>query len=69
MIACSVKSRPFYEFGVTGTSFRYFIGSFQKGFGFDTFSGLPEDWHNEKRAPIARLEDTRNSGEVYRWRV
>ena len=43
------KSRPFYEFGVwNGISFKYLIESFPKGFGFDTFEGLPEDWHNEK---------------------
>ncbi len=37
--------RPFYEFGVwRGTSFRYFMDVFKKGFGFDTFLGLPEDW-------------------------
>ena len=42
----SVSSRPFYEFGVwRGASFRYLIRTFRKGFGFDTFTGLPEDWH------------------------
>ena len=42
------KSRPFYEFGVwNGISFKYLIKTFQKGFGFDTFTGIPEDWHNE----------------------
>lgn len=42
----SINSRPFYEFGVwTGTSFRYLLKFFKKGFGFDTFSGLPEDWN------------------------
>ena len=42
------KSRPFYEFGVwNGISFKYLIKTFQKGFGFDTFAGIPEDWHNE----------------------
>jgi Flp pilus assembly protein TadD len=39
----SVRSRPFYEFGVwRGTSFKYLT---KRGFGFDTFTGLPEDWH------------------------
>ena len=41
----SIKSRPFYEFGVwKGHSFKYLIKFFKKGYGFDTFSGLPEDW-------------------------
>jgi Flp pilus assembly protein TadD len=41
----SVRARPFYEFGVwRGASFRYFIRSFKNGYGFDTFSGLPENW-------------------------
>jgi len=47
VIALADKSRPFYEFGVwNGISFQYFINTFGKGFGFDTFSGLPEPWHN-----------------------
>jgi Flp pilus assembly protein TadD len=42
----SVRSRPFYEFGVwRGASFRYLMKAFKKGYGFDTFTGLPEDWH------------------------
>ena len=49
MIALSDKSRPFYEYGVwMGVFFKYFIKSFKKGYGFLTFSGLPEDWHDEK---------------------
>jgi len=49
MIALSKKERPFYEFGVwRGEAFRYLIKTFKKGYGFDTFEGLPEDWHNEK---------------------
>ncbi|MDC0152812.1 tetratricopeptide repeat protein [Candidatus Pelagibacter sp.] len=48
IVAQTNKSRPFYEFGVlNGISFQYLINSFKKGFGFDTFTGLPEDWHNE----------------------
>jgi len=44
------KSRPFYEFGVwRGQSFRYLMKSFKKGYGFDTFSGLPEDWHEKAK--------------------
>ena len=45
----SKKDRPFYEFGVwRGEAFRYLIKTFKKGYGFDTFEGIPEDWHNEK---------------------
>ena len=45
----SMKDRPFYEFGVwRGEAFRYLIKTFKKGYGFDTFEGLPEDWHNQK---------------------
>ena len=47
-IKLAENSRPFYEFGVwNGVSFKYLINTFKKGFGFDTFSGLPEDWHDE----------------------
>jgi len=46
----SEKSRPFYEFGVwNGVSFQYLINTFKKGFGFDTFTGIPETWHNEPK--------------------
>ena len=46
----SKKDRPFYEFGVwRGGSFQYLINTFKKGYGFDTFEGLPEDWHQEKQ--------------------
>lgn len=45
MIMRANRSRPFYEFGVwRGASFRYLIRSIKKGYGFDTFVGLPEDW-------------------------
>tara|TARA_R110000744_G_scaffold139560_1_gene250634 strand:- start:835 stop:1887 length:1053 start_codon:yes stop_codon:yes gene_type:complete len=46
IVAQTDKSRPFYEFGVwNGISFKYLIKTFKKGFGFDTFTGLPEAWH------------------------
>ena len=49
MINKSKQDRPFYEFGVwRGASFKYLINTFKKGFGFDTFEGLPEAWHNQK---------------------
>ena len=38
-------TQPFYEFGVwRASSFKYLIKTFKKGYGFDTFTGLPEDW-------------------------
>ena len=50
MIKKSKKDRPFYEFGVwRGVSFQYLINTFKEGYGFDTFEGLPEDWHDEKK--------------------
>ena len=50
MINKSKKDRPFYEFGVwRGESFKYLMNTFKKGYGFDTFEGIPEDWHNEKK--------------------
>ena len=49
MIDICDTGRPFYEFGVwNGASFKYLIKSLHTGFGFDTFEGLPEDWHTEK---------------------
>ena len=49
MTDLSKKDRPFYEFGVwRAEAFRYLIKTFKKGYGFDTFEGIPEDWHNEK---------------------
>ena len=57
VIALAEKSRPFYEFGVWyGVSFQYLINSFKKGFGFDTFTGLPEDWHQERAGTYSSFE-------------
>lgn len=49
IIEKSEKTRPFYEFGVwRGEAFRHLIKTFKKGYGFDTFEGIPEDWHDKK---------------------
>ena len=49
LVSISLKNRPFYEYGVRlGHSFKYLIKTFKKGYGFDTFTGLPEDWHASK---------------------
>ena len=49
MIEHSKRDRPFYEYGVwRGEAFQYLIKTFKRGYGFDTFEGIPEDWHDEK---------------------
>tara|TARA_R100000742_G_C4256190_1_gene74064 strand:+ start:56 stop:1039 length:984 start_codon:yes stop_codon:yes gene_type:complete len=49
MIDKCERSRPFYEFGVwRGVSFKYLKKYFAKGYGFDTFTGLVEDWYVKK---------------------
>ena len=49
MIEHSKRDRPFYEYGVwRGEAFQYLIKTFKRGYGFDTFQGIPEDWHGEK---------------------
>ena len=46
-VVLSDTSRPFYEYGVwMGDSFKYLMQYFKKGYGFDTFLGLPEDWRS-----------------------
>ena len=58
IIKLTDNSRPFYEFGVwNGVSFKYLINTFKKGFGFDTFSGLPEDWHHEPKGAYSSFEE------------
>ncbi len=50
VIKMCVGTKPFYEFGVwRGASFRYLLKSLDRGFGFDTFRGLPEAWHDNSQ--------------------
>ena len=50
VIKMCVGMKPFYEFGVwRGASFRYLLKSLGRGFGFDTFKGLPEAWHDNSQ--------------------
>ncbi len=54
----SIIDRPFYEFGVfRGDSFRFLIGTYKMGYGFDTFTGLPEDWHDRKKGSYSSEGD------------
>ena len=54
MIDQSIKERPFYEFGVyKGHSFKYLIKTFKKGYGFDTFEGLPEKWNDFEKGAFS----------------
>jgi len=58
MIALSKKERPFYEFGVwRGEAFQHLISTFKKGYGFDTFEGIPEDWHDQKAGTYSSNEN------------
>ena len=54
-------NRSLYEFGVwMGDSFRYLIDHFPQGFGFDTFDGLPEDWHGLPRGSYTSFGEVPN---------
>jgi len=55
----SISSRPFYEYGVwRAEAFKYLIKTFKIGYGFDTFEGLPEDWHTEKTGTYSSYGNT-----------
>jgi tetratricopeptide (TPR) repeat protein len=61
----SIISKPFYEFGVwRASSFKYLIKAFKKGYGFDTFSGLPEDWHSENGSVAQKAGTYTSDGNV-----
>ena len=56
VVKLSTNSRPFYEFGVWyGLSFQYLINTFKKGFGFDTFTGLPDAWDNHPKGTFSNF--------------
>ena len=61
----SIVSRPFYEFGVwRASSFNYLIKVFKKGYGFDTFTGLPEDWYLENGSIAQKAGTYTSDGNV-----
>ncbi|MEX0503731.1 tetratricopeptide repeat protein [Alphaproteobacteria bacterium LSUCC0719] len=64
-IELSDQSRSFYEFGVwMGDSFRYLVPHFERGYGFDSFQGLPEDWGVVPRGTYSsrgRVPDIKNA--------
>ena len=42
----NIYSKPFYEFCVwTASLFNHLIKAFKKGYVFNAFTGLPEDWY------------------------
>ena len=68
-----IKDEPidFFEFGVSrGTSFKWWVAHHQnpnsKFYGFDTFTGLPEDWGPFKKGAMSngneppKIEDSRH---------
>lgn len=56
-MALSEPGRACYEFGVwMGSSLEYLMRSFEKGFGFDTFNGLPEDWRSITKGSYSSFE-------------
>ena len=60
-LAHANQSRAFYEFGVwMGDSFRYLIDHFPQGYGFDTFEGLPEEWHGLPRGSYTSFGEVPN---------
>jgi len=65
IIKQSIATRPFYEFGVwRAVAFKYLIKSFKKGYGFDTFTGLPEDWYGENGSVSQKAGTYTSDGNV-----
>jgi len=46
------------------SSFKYLIKVFKKGYGFDTFTGLPEDWHGENGSVAQKAGTYTSDGNV-----